>query len=217
MKTIIEVAVMSALIASTAGAAAAAAERGMANDGYWGDRTGHLVSDRWGGCIRSGTWTPKLALKECDPQYFAAKETPKKVEPKKEMPAASAAPPTPPPMHTVTLTGSALFGHDQASLRAEGRHALDQLVGELRNAAETGIIHVVGYTDSQGTEAYNQKLSERRADSVRDYLIHKGVPANRIDASGKGESNPVASNVTAQGRAQNRRVEITVEVKRHAQ
>ena len=63
-----------------------------------------------------------------------------------------------------------------------------------------------GFTDSIGSEAYNLKLSQRRADSVRQYLVDKGVPASRLDAVGKGEGSPIADNATAEGRAQNRRV-----------
>jgi OOP family OmpA-OmpF porin len=190
----------------------AAHEGGQANAGYLGDRTGHLVTDRWGRCVKTRAWTPALALKECDPQYFV-----KKPEPPKPAPPPPPAPKPQPVFKTVTLTGAALFGHDKSSLQPEGRRALDALADRLRSMARIGTIHVVGFTDSQGTEQYNQKLSERRANTVRDYLVSKGVPANRIDASGRGESDPVATNATREGRARNRRVEITVEAQRQVQ
>ena len=72
-------------------------------------------------------------------------------------------------------------------------------------------ITVVGHTDSKGSDAYNQKLSERRASTVANYLAENGVPSQLIEAYGQGEKNPVATNKTAEGRAQNRRVEVTVD------
>lgn len=213
MKTITTAGVASALLLASAFILPAAAhEGGQANAGYLGDRTGHLVTDRWGRCVKTRAWTRALALRECDPRYFV-----KKPEPPKPAPPPPP-PPKPQPMFkTVTLTGGALFGHDKSSLQPEGRRALDALADQLRSMARIGTIHVVGYTDSQGTEQYNQKLSERRANTVRDYLISKGIPADRIDASGRGESDPVASNATREGRAKNRRVEITIEAQRRVQ
>jgi OOP family OmpA-OmpF porin len=78
--------------------------------------------------------------------------------------------------------------------------------------AEGGVAVIVeGHTDSVGSDAYNKKLSLRRADAVRQYLVKHGIPADRITAEGFGESSPVASNDTEDGRAQNRRVELRVE------
>jgi outer membrane protein OmpA-like peptidoglycan-associated protein len=70
---------------------------------------------------------------------------------------------------------------------------------------------VEGHTDSQGSESYNQDLSQRRADAVRDYLVQKGYPADHIQARGKGEGSPIADNASPEGRANNRRVEIVIE------
>jgi OOP family OmpA-OmpF porin len=86
---------------------------------------------------------------------------------------------------------------------------LDQ-VAQQAGSVNLETVIATGHTDSIGTEAYNQKLSERRANTVKQYLISKGVPADRIYAEGKGELQPVASNKTREGRAQNRRVEIEI-------
>jgi outer membrane protein OmpA-like peptidoglycan-associated protein len=78
----------------------------------------------------------------------------------------------------------------------------------LKNFPEVNIT-IEGYTDSQGSESYNQDLSERRAKSARDYLVRRGVAGTRIQAYGRGEADPVATNDTPEGRAQNRRVVFT--------
>ena len=70
---------------------------------------------------------------------------------------------------------------------------------------------VEGHTDSQGSDSYNQGLSQRRADAVRDYIVQRGYPADHIQARGKGEANPIADNASPEGRANNRRVEIVIE------
>jgi OOP family OmpA-OmpF porin len=86
---------------------------------------------------------------------------------------------------------------------------LKKLQAELQNAKVDSII-ATGHTDSTGKASYNQKLSLRRAQAVKDYLVSLGLPANRIFIEGKGEAQPVASNKTSQGRALNRRVDVEV-------
>ncbi len=116
-----------------------------------------------------------------------------------------------------SLGAHTLFDFDKSSLRPEGKAELDALASKIQQAKELGKIKnvtgvsVVGHTDSVGSEAYNQGLSERRAASVRNYLVSQGVDPSMIRASGEGELNPVASNDTADGRQQNRRVDITVQ------
>jgi outer membrane protein OmpA-like peptidoglycan-associated protein len=110
----------------------------------------------------------------------------------------------------VTLSGSVLFRSAEANLLSSAQVKLDQVANALLAVPARNLI-VEGYTDSQGSESYNQGLSQRRADAVRDYLVQKGYPADRIQALGKGERSPIADNASAEGRANNRRVEIIIE------
>jgi outer membrane protein OmpA-like peptidoglycan-associated protein len=91
----------------------------------------------------------------------------------------------------------------------EARSQLDSLMAKLQSA-DVVSIKVIGHTDSQGSDAYNQKLSERRASSVAAYLLSQGVAPNKLTSEGRGESQPVADNDTEEGRAQNRRVELHI-------
>lgn len=115
------------------------------------------------------------------------------------------------------LGAHALFDTNKSNLRPAGKAELQDLAMKIQKAEELGKIksvtgvRVIGHTDSRGKESYNQGLSERRAASVRNYLVQSGVAGNLISASGDGELNPVASNATAEGRQQNRRVDITVQ------
>ena len=94
-------------------------------------------------------------------------------------------------------------------IKPEGKAKLDDLVAKTKGIALEVII-AVGHTDSIGTAEYNQGLSERRANAVKDYLVSKGIEKNRVYTEGKGEKQPIASNSTAEGRAKNRRTEIEV-------
>jgi OmpA-OmpF porin, OOP family len=94
-------------------------------------------------------------------------------------------------------------------VKPEGRAKLDDLIDKVKGI-NLEVIIAVGHTDSIGTAAYNQRLSVRRAEAVKAYLVSKGIEQNRIYTEGKGESQPVADNRTAEGRAKNRRVEIEV-------
>ena len=109
----------------------------------------------------------------------------------------------------VTMAQDILFATDSATLRPDLRTDLRAIAANLQRYPDSTII-VTGHTDSTGTMAYNQSLSERRADSVAAVLIESGVAARRVVARGAGQTRPVASNDTAAGRAQNRRVEIVI-------
>lgn len=109
----------------------------------------------------------------------------------------------------VTMAQDILFATDSATLRPDLRSDLRAIAANLQRYPESTIV-VTGHTDSTGTMAYNQSLSERRADSVAAVLIESGVSSRRVVARGAGQTRPVASNDTAAGRAQNRRVEIVI-------
>jgi OOP family OmpA-OmpF porin len=101
------------------------------------------------------------------------------------------------------------FDFDKSVLKPAGKAKVDELVTKINNI-KLEVVIVVGHTDWIGTNAYNQRLSVRRAEAVKAYLVSKGIEKNRIYTEGKGENQPVADNKTAEGRAKNRRVEIEV-------
>jgi OOP family OmpA-OmpF porin len=123
--------------------------------------------------------------------------------------APKAAPAAAPTSEKVSFAADAFFDFDKAVLKPEGKAKLDDLASKL-GGINLEVIIAVGHTDSVGTDEYNQKLSVRRSEAVKAYLVSKGVEANRVYTEGKGEKQPVDDNKTAAGRAKNRRVEIEV-------
>jgi outer membrane protein OmpA-like peptidoglycan-associated protein len=126
--------------------------------------------------------------------------------------AAAPAPtpaPAPPPVKKRLILRGVNFDFDKANIRPDARPVLDEAIHTLKAAGDVRV-SVEGHTDSVGSDAYNQRLSVRRANAVADYLAKGGITASRMEVSGFGESQPVASNDTADGRAQNRRVELNV-------
>ena len=179
-------------------------EAGIANDSYVGAAGGggHYITDSSGDCVRTGSWKVEDMTVDCG------------AEPPKAEPMAAPPPPAAPSYESMSLSASALFDFDKAVLKPEGKQALDEVGDKITSKGATVVdIDVVGHTDSIGTEEYNQALSLRRATSVKDYIVSKGVDPSIIDVSGKGESEPVADNSTKEGRAQNRRVEVSIGVK----
>lgn len=196
--------------------------------GYWVDSSGSIVHSGTGLCVRTGTWAPAdaivpgcdgvplhaapVVMKENKPEVQAAQQpSPEPIvapaSAKSEETAKVAV--IPPVIAKLSLKTDTSFGFDKSSLQPEGIEHLKKLKAELENDKVDSII-ATGHTDSIGKASYNQKLSLRRAQAVKDYLVSLGLPANRIFIEGKGESQPVASNKTSQGRALNRRVDVEV-------
>ncbi|MBQ6656073.1 MAG: OmpA family protein [Ottowia sp.] len=153
-------------------------------------------------CWRDNFWTPATAYAGCDGAIVAQKTEP--------APEPTPAPPAPVvDAQKVTYSADAFFDFDKAVLKPAGREALDDLAAKIQTLNLETLV-AVGHTDSVGKASYNQRLSVRRAAAVKKYLVSKGIPAESIFTEGKGETQPVATNKTAAGRAQNRRVEVEV-------
>jgi len=183
----------------------------------WRNASGEVWKNAFGQCWRNASWTPATAAPGCDGAIAPAAApapapapAPAAAPAPAPAPAPAAAPARPPAAASkVTYAADAFFDFDKSVLKAEGKAKLDDLVGKMK-AINLEVIIAVGHTDSVGADAYNQKLSVRRAEAVKAYLVSKGVEKNRVYTEGKGEKQPVADNKTAQGRAKNRRVEIEV-------
>ena len=168
-------------------------------------------------CWRDANWTPATAHPDCDGALKAPPPPPAAPPPAPVVapPPAPVAPPPPPPAvvapvsEKVTFAADAFFDFDKAVLKPEGKAKLDDLVGKM-GGINLEVIIAVGHTDAIGGDSYNQKLSVKRSEAVKNYLVSKGVEKNRVYTEGKGEKQPVADNKTTEGRAKNRRVEIEV-------
>ena len=177
-----------AAFVATAALATAAMAQTVDN---WRSASGDVWKSATGDCWRDATWTPATAAPGC-----GAVEAPKAAAP---VAAAS----------KVTYAADAFFDFDKSVVKPAGKAKLDDLVAKIKGI-NLEVIIAVGHTDSIGSDAYNQKLSVRRAEAVKAYLVSKGIEKNRVYTEGKGEKQPVASNKTKEGRAKNRRVEIEV-------
>jgi OOP family OmpA-OmpF porin len=200
----------SAALASAASAQSVDNWRNGTGEFAWKNGTAEL-------CWRDATWTPATAAVGCDGAIVAPKAAAPAPAP---APAAAPAPapraaapaapaPAPAAATKVTYAADTFFDFNKSALKADGKAKLDDLAGKVK-AINLEVIIAVGHTDSVGTDAYNQKLSVKRADAVKAYLITKGIEKNRVYTEGKGEKQPVADNKTDAGRSKNRRVEIEV-------
>ena len=198
--------VTGALAATMASAAFGQAD--PKNSAYWLEQYGTPDANVWrnstGLCWRAGYWTPAMAIKECDPDLF---------------PVKAPAPAPAPTVQKITLASKALFDFDKAVLKPEGKAALDsEVVDKLKDVSKLELVLVTGHTDRIGSQAYNQRLSERRADTVRDYLVSRGVARDKIETLGMGKTQPIPGVVCDQKNmkeliaclAPNRRVEVEV-------
>ena len=184
MKTIKHSLLLAALLGSAVSALAQAPGVDMKGTvAYVIDQRGYVAKSGTGLCWRTGYWTPAQAIAECDPDLV-----------KKEAPAAAeaakaAAPGVKPAAEKITLSADALFDFDKATLRPEGKSKLDEFADKAKQI-KLEVIIAVGHADRFGTDKYNQKLSERRAAAVKDYLVSKGIDANRVYTEGKGKTQP---------------------------
>ena len=169
-------------------------------------------------CWRDNFWTPATAVAECDGALKPVVAEAPVVAPPPAPAPAPVAPPAPAPVpvvapvpssEKVTYAADAFFDFNKADLKQEAKTKLDDLVSKTKEI-NLEVIIAVGHTDAIGGDAYNDKLSVKRAESIKTYLTSKGVEANRVYTEGKGKKQPVADNKTAEGRAKNRRVEIEV-------
>jgi OOP family OmpA-OmpF porin len=195
---------LGAILVATAFSGIAAAQSSTVTSqplpGYAVSSDGRPVLSGFGQCVRSGFWSPSMAAEPCDRVARAEVAPPPPV-------AAAPAPvaePAPPPVavapvvvepprpviQKLTLSTDVLFDFGKAELKDSGKQRLDQLVGEIKDADVDEIV-AVGHADRIASEDFNQKLSEARAQAVKDYLASQGARGNTITAEGKGESQPV--------------------------
>ena len=113
-------------------------------------------------------------------------------------------------MRTVTVSGDAFFDTNKATFRKEAQPELEKISQRVRGISSVEAIQITGFTDNTGAADYNQKLSEARASTVKDFLVKNGIDPSKITILGKGAADPVADNSTKEGRAKNRRVEVMV-------
>lgn len=209
MSGIVSIVSMLVVMAGFAVSPQSASAQAPAQPNGYVQSSGGTVKSGFGLCWRTGYWTPQMATAECDPDLVPrAPATAPAAAPAAAKPAAPPPPPKP-VVEKVSLKADTLFDFDKSVVKPEGKVILDRLADQAK-AINLEVIIAVGHADWIGTDAYNQKLSERRAAAVKAYLVSKGIAANRIYTEGKGEKQPVADNKTAEGRAKNRRVEIEV-------
>ena len=212
MKKLNKVAMLfaSAALVTAAGAQTIDNWKNGSNELVWKNGTNEL-------CWRDAFWTPATAAPGCDgaivppapvvaPPVVVAPPPP---PPPVVAPVAPPAPPAPPAATKVTYAADAFFDFNKSVIKPEGKAKLDDLIGKIKDI-NLEVIIAVGHTDAVGSDAYNQKLSIRRSEAVKAYLVSKGIEKNRVYTEGKGEKQPVADNKTSEGRAKNRRVEIEV-------
>ena len=181
---------------SMGGVGAGVAARGQDRDG----KAGYIAAGAIGGALLCGGLAYLMTE---DPK-------PKPAPPPPPPPPAPKPKPKPAPkVERTIILDDVLFDFDKSNIKPEAGAILDRLVAFMKENKDKKAA-LSGHTDNIGTDAYNQKLSQRRVNSVKDYVVKKGVESGRISGQGFGESKPIADNKTKEGRAKNRRVEIKV-------
>lgn len=165
---------------------------------YWYDSNGHVWKNNYGQCWRTGYWTPAAANCECDKAILPKEKCePKAAEVKKQdtVPAQPLVPPVgpnPAAFSKITLQAETLFDFDKAVIRPDGKQTLDsEVVAKMKQYPEVEVVLVTGHADRIGSDKYNEKLSQKRADAVKKYIVSQGIDASRIETAAKGESEPV--------------------------
>jgi OOP family OmpA-OmpF porin len=191
--------VLAALSSSAVSFTVIAQER---SSGYaLGGSTGQVVRSGYGLCVRTGHWTPAMATAECVPDLVPRPTAAAAAAPA-PAPAAAVAAPTPAPVvaaapkapAVINLAAGSLFDFNKSVLNSKGKAAIDsEVIAKLKDMGDIKYINVNGHTDRLGTAQYNQKLSEARAESVKAYLVSRGVEANKIETYGYGKTMPVKS------------------------
>ena len=172
------------------------------------DSDGDIVRDSWNRCVRSSNWTKEKSINKCE-GIAEPKPAPVVVAAPAPAPVVMAAPA---PAPVVMATPPKYIGHfdfDKMDVKTADIAELDVFAAYMNRDCSCKIA-ITGHTDSRGPAAYNQALSEERAQEVADYLANKGVTTRRMIVTGMGETSPVADNATKTGRAENRRVEVEI-------
>ena len=188
----------------------------ITKEGYLTDTRGDVVKSGTGLCWHTGFWTPAMAIAECDPD-LVKKDVPKIAEARTTAPVAI---PGKASFAPVTLQTETLFDFDSSVVRADGKKKLDdEVVGKMKEYPQDEVVLLTGHADRIGSEAYNQKLSQRRADAVRAYMIDQGIEAKRIETAAKGESEPVVScdNVKGMVNSKNRKLVVCLQPNRRVE
>ena len=209
-----------ALSSLLAAAFAAFPAQAQVTTGYVYDATGNAVRSG-GDCVRTPQWSKETATMACNPELFPEPKVAAAPPPPPPAPKPAAAPPPPPPPApkpaaapkpvVMVFAGAALFATNKADLTAAGQKRIQDYRQEARTLLDSATsVKITGHADSTGSAEYNQKLSLRRAEAVRDYLVKLGGNAKVMQVNGMGASKPIGDNKTAAGRAENRRVEVEV-------
>jgi len=231
---------LSIVASSLAFSFSAVAQDQLPTDAFLGaPSNGRVVMDTYGNCVRTTQWDIDKDIVGCGKQKPApVVQTAAPAPTAAAAPAAAAAPvaaaaapaattaaaaaavvpaaaiaaaaPQTKPMRTVTIGGDAFFDTNKATFRKEAQPELEKISARVRNVSSVEAVQITGYTDNTGAQDYNQKLSEARAATVKDFLVKNGVDSSKITILGKGQGSPIADNATKEGRAKNRRVEVMV-------
>ena len=186
--------VTGAAVALALAAVAGTAQAQSATPGYVSTSGGQIWTSPTGLCWKTTDWTPEKAAAPCDAVRVVQVAAPPPVAvappPPAPTPLVTAPPPQPPVIEQISLSSDVLFPFDKSELRPEGQKKIDEISDRLKGA-NVQQINAIGYADRIGSDKYNQQLSEKRAEAVKDYLAQKGIESNKVRSEGRGENDPV--------------------------